>query len=254
MTNMDTRELGLIVKDAKVVVSSRMVAQVFEKEHNVVLRSIRELGCSEEFGRCNFAQSSYVNEQNREMPEVLMTRDGFTFLAMGFTGSEASRWKEAYINAFNAMESKLLEIDNIYVDAPTLPAIVVQLEASIKMASLLGLDKNQAILTGNKVVRKIQGVDCMALCEITHLQYEPNIQYLTPMELGNTMNLSAMQVNKMLEEKGFQKETRDHKKRLKWVVTETGKQHSRLFDTGKFKSDGTPVQQVKWSESAIKQG
>ena len=68
------------------------------------------------------------------------------------------------------------------------------------------------------------------------------------------MNLSAMQVNKLLEEKGFQKETRDHKKRLKWIVTETGKQHSRLFDTGKFKSDGTPVQQVKWSEAAIKQG
>ena len=139
----------------------------------------------------------------------------------------------------------------ISAEEKTLPSLAIQLEASIKMASLLGLDKNQAILTGNKVVRKIQGVDCMALCEITHLQYEPNIQYFTPTELGNTVGMSAVQVNKMLEEKGFQKETRDHKNRLVWIVTESGQPFSRLFDTGKKKSDGSPVQQVKWSEASL---
>ena len=141
--------------------------------------------------------------------------------------------------------------NSVSVEEKTLPSLVVQLEASIKMASLLGLDKNQAILTGNKVVRKTQGVDCMALCEITHLQYEPNIQYFTPTELGNTIGMSAVQVNKMLEEKGFQKETRDHKNRLVWIVTESGQPFSRLFDTGKKKSDGTPVQQVKWSKASL---
>ena len=243
----------VIVKNGKVLCTSLMVAEKFEKRHADVIRAIENLECSQVFRERNFALSSYKSQQGKELPMVEMTRDGFTFLAMGFTGSEAAKWKEAYINAFNAMESKLLETESIQAELPTLPSLVVQLEASIKMASLLGLDKNQAILTGNKVVRKTQGVDCMALCEITHLQYEPNIQYFTPTELGNTVGMSAVQVNKMLEEKGFQKETRDHKKRLKWVVTETGKQHSRLFDTGKFKSDGTPVQQVKWSEAAIKQ-
>ena len=91
MTNANTMELGLIVKDAKVVVSSRMVAQVFEKPHNDVLKSIRALDCSEAFALGNFSQSSYVNEQNKEMPEVLMTRDGFTFLAMGYTGERAKQ-------------------------------------------------------------------------------------------------------------------------------------------------------------------
>ena len=36
-----------------------------------------------------------------------ITRDGFTFLAMGFTGKIAAKFKEAYINAFNEMENKL---------------------------------------------------------------------------------------------------------------------------------------------------
>ena len=53
----------------------------------------------------NFADSSYKNEQNKKQPEVLMTRDGFTFLAMGFTGKKAAQWKEQYIAAFNQMET-----------------------------------------------------------------------------------------------------------------------------------------------------
>ena len=87
---------------------------------------------------------------------------------------------------------------------------------------------------------------------ITHLEYVPNIQYFTPTELGSTMNMSAKQINRLLQEKGFQKETRDHRNKLKWIVTEEGKKHSRLFDTGKIKGDGTPIQQVKWNDSVIR--
>jgi hypothetical protein len=36
-----------------------------------------------------------------------MTKDGFTFLAMGYTGSLAARFKEAYITRFNEMEAQL---------------------------------------------------------------------------------------------------------------------------------------------------
>ncbi len=43
----------------------------------------------------------------RQEPVYRMTRDGFTLLAMSFTGREALRWKLAYISAFNAMEAKL---------------------------------------------------------------------------------------------------------------------------------------------------
>ena len=48
-------ELGLIIKDNKVVVCSRDVARVFEREHRDVLKAIRNLGCSDEFRLRNFA-------------------------------------------------------------------------------------------------------------------------------------------------------------------------------------------------------
>lgn len=99
--------LGLSVREGKVVVSSRDVAEKFGKRHDNVLRDIENLECSPEFGRLNFEESSYINKQNKLQPEVLMTRDGFTFLAMGFTGAKAAQFKEAYIAEFNRMEAEL---------------------------------------------------------------------------------------------------------------------------------------------------
>lgn len=83
------------------------VADTFGKDHRHVLRDIRELGCSDEFRLSNFGPSSYVNERNKTQPMVVMTRDGFTILVMGYTGELAMKFKEAYIRQFNAMESAL---------------------------------------------------------------------------------------------------------------------------------------------------
>jgi Rha family phage regulatory protein len=99
------QDFGLLDRHGVPVVSSRAVAQKFGKEHKNVLQAIENLECSGEFRRLNFQPSSYRNEQNKKQPEVLVTRDGFTFLAMGFTGKKAAQWKEQYIAAFNQMES-----------------------------------------------------------------------------------------------------------------------------------------------------
>lgn len=104
---MNISLLGLQVKDERVVVSSRDVARVFEKNHRDVLRGIRELGCTEDFRLRNFAPSPYLNEQNKAQPEYLITRDGFMLLVMGYTGEKAMRFKEAYIREFNRMEEEL---------------------------------------------------------------------------------------------------------------------------------------------------
>lgn len=86
--------------------SSLVVAEMFGKDHNVLLRSIREVesNVSGEFWKCNFAQSNYKS-RGKEYPMYLMTKDGFTLLAMGFTGKKAMRFKEAYIKRFNDMEA-----------------------------------------------------------------------------------------------------------------------------------------------------
>lgn len=100
-------EVKRINKSEMTVVSSLDVAETFEKEHRRVLQDIRELECSDEFREHNFVQSSYVNSQNKKQPMHLVTRDGFTLLAMGYTGEKAMRFKEAYIKQFNAMEKTL---------------------------------------------------------------------------------------------------------------------------------------------------
>lgn len=94
-------------KEERAVCTSLDVAETFEKEHKHVLRDIRELGCSEEFNQSNFGLISYIDSMNRKQDAVVMTRDGFTLLVMGYTGALAMKFKEAYIKQFNAMEAAL---------------------------------------------------------------------------------------------------------------------------------------------------
>lgn len=100
-------ETMVIQKVEKSVVTSLDIALTFEKEHNKVLRDIRELECSDDFRLSNFGQSFYFNSQGKKMPMYYMTRDGFTLVAMGYTGEKAMKFKEGYIRQFNAMEKVL---------------------------------------------------------------------------------------------------------------------------------------------------
>lgn len=95
------------------VTTSLKVAEVFGKEHKNVLRDIAELACSQEFRRLNFEPSYYKNTQNRDMPYYIITKDGFSILAMGYTGARAVEFKERYITAFNQYEGLLKNDDYI---------------------------------------------------------------------------------------------------------------------------------------------
>lgn len=92
--------------DNHAYVTSNELAKVFNKAHHKVLRDIQNLDCSDNFRESNFGLSSY-RAGTRTYKCYNITRDGFAFLAMGFTGKEAAEFKEAYINAFNQMESVL---------------------------------------------------------------------------------------------------------------------------------------------------
>lgn len=100
-------EIKKIGKEELATCTSLDVAETFGKRHDHVLRDIREIGCSEEFRVSNFGESFYENSQGKKQPMVIMTRDGFTILAMGYTGDLAMKFKEAYIKQFNAMEAAL---------------------------------------------------------------------------------------------------------------------------------------------------
>lgn len=97
--------------DGQLRVSSLDIAEKFGKPHGDVLKIIRRITSDLplEFGQGNFSESSYLNDQGKEQPCYHLTRDGFSLLAMGFTGKKALAWKVKYIEAFNAMEAELLK-------------------------------------------------------------------------------------------------------------------------------------------------
>lgn len=103
-------EYGVFADNQDVArVDSRFVARFFEKNHRDVLRSIHSIlepdsGFSADFTERNFALSSYKDSSGRSLPCYALTRDGFTALAMGFTGKKAAQFKEMYIRRFNEME------------------------------------------------------------------------------------------------------------------------------------------------------
>ena len=95
------------VQNGQVVVSSKQVAEHFEKQHFHVLETLDKLIIENPIMTEMFQKTSYTAGTGKAYPMFLMNRDGFTLLAMGFTGKKALEWKLKYIQAFNAMEEQI---------------------------------------------------------------------------------------------------------------------------------------------------
>ena len=104
-------EIALKIISGKEIpaVTSLQVAEAFGKRHDNVLADIRKIIEADDdgFALLNFQECKYTNENNREMPMYVMSKDGFVLLVMGYTGAEAMRMKKAYIARFNEMEEQL---------------------------------------------------------------------------------------------------------------------------------------------------
>lgn len=94
-------------QNGQVVTTSLKVAEIFGKVHAKVMRDIENLNCSQDFTVANFGKRTFTTENGNEYPMFEMTKDGFTFLVMGYTGKKAAAFKEAYIKQFNTMEAEI---------------------------------------------------------------------------------------------------------------------------------------------------
>ncbi len=116
MENLKVTESGLVYisQNNEIVCDSLQVAKKFRKRHNNVMRDIRGL-LKNEHTKQMFNLSSYTEKQNGQVYQMYtMNRDGFSLLAMGFTGEKALEWKLKYIQAFNKMEKLLLQQQPLY--------------------------------------------------------------------------------------------------------------------------------------------
>lgn len=120
--SMNGQSVSFEVVDGAATTTSLDIASVFEKRHADIIAKIEDLP-QDSFTERNFPLSEYQDSTGRNLPMYKITRDGFSLLVMGFTGTKAYYWKIEFINAFNKMEQMLKEAPLHVKDANALNII-----------------------------------------------------------------------------------------------------------------------------------
>lgn len=100
----DLIKVDVRIENEQMITDSRNIAEVFSKRHDNVVRDIENLRKDVLNFEEMFFETKLADSYGRPQRAYYMNRDGFSLLAMGFTGKEALEWKLKYIEAFNAME------------------------------------------------------------------------------------------------------------------------------------------------------
>lgn len=107
----------VVIQNNQIVVSSKDIADHFGKQHKDVLENIHNILAAENSATKFYQETTYQN-RGKDYKAYLMNRDGFSLLAMSFTGKKALQWKLKYIEAFNEMEETLKQG---YLEEPVNP-------------------------------------------------------------------------------------------------------------------------------------
>lgn len=178
-----------------------IIAEHFGKSHKDVLRALRELikDSEDDFNERNFAPVEYYDSKGEKRPMYEITRDGFMLLSMGFTGTNATKLKIAFIEEFNRMEAALQQ--------PTQrPGQVEEVQARRAREELLkakplwaqiqrylgkGLSQREiALLTWKSVTTVRNAMKMMAACGL--IQYSVNPLLSAAGKRGNQKRLSLV--------------------------------------------------------------
>ena len=190
------------VSNNQVVVSSRRIAENFEKNHKDVLEGIRGILAAENSATKFFLETTYDN-RGKSYPEYLMNRDGFSLLVMGFTGKKALEWKIKYIQAFNAMEEELRnqsktnalpkersEFKEQELKARMLNARVRESNQYLKIAAQIDIPEYRYILQAKSAEALNGGVPVLPLQEVERKTYSAT-------EIGAMFGVSANKIGKL---------------------------------------------------------
>lgn len=220
--------------------NSKLVAEVFGKEHKHVREAIKKLFTTAENStvRKMFSESTYLNEQNKEQPMFIMNQDGFTLLAMGFNGKKSMEFKLKYIEAFNAMKRQIEQskpsVPQTYLEA--LKSLVRSEEEKQQLA-LENKKQQETILTISKENMELGNKITEMLPKVSY--YDQILQSnatMTITQIAQDYGMSAIKMNKELESMRIQ-----HKMRGQWILfaqfLKGGYVHSRAVDI--IRSDGS---------------
>lgn len=199
------------------VTTSLIIAEIFGKMHKNVCRDIESLDCPEDFNRLNFERISYQDSMNREQVAYEITRDGFSFLVMGYTGAKAAQFKVDFINEFNNRES-LLKSDEY----------ILMRSREIMERKMIALESE---LTHKQRVIEVQETQIKELApkaQYTEKVLQSSETYVTT-RIAQELGISAYALNKKLHEMKVQR-----KVDTQWIL------YAQFLDKGYAKSDTIP--------------
>lgn len=219
MTIKNKPKINVVIENDQPVTTSRNVADNFSKKHYHVLEAIDEIMGGIENSGDLFYETTYIHPQNKqEYRQFLMTKDGFTLLAMGFTGKKAMNFKIAYIERFNEMEQQLQK----------------QLPGTYKEALL----------------QLVEQVEENEILEQRIAEYEPRISYLdnilqskdtvTITQIAADYGMSPQAMNKLLHKLRVQ-----HKVGGQWIL------YKKHMSEGYTKSHTVPITKSDGSEMVV---
>lgn len=182
--------------------NSVLVAEKFDRRHDNVYQAVGKLllTCPEKLGYL-FVESSYIDIQGKDRPMYVMNRDGFTLLAMGFTGKKALQFKLDYIEAFNKMEKAIKE-------APVLPSPidVTVLKQLVETTQVMATQINQmqSELIRQRDLLAIPTLQNPLLSASEQRISPRQCKYYTVKQMAKALNSDARQLNAFLEYKRVQ--------------------------------------------------
>jgi len=200
--------INITNRDGQAVVSTLEVAERFGKEHKNVLASIKNLAAENSAAKSMFYETTFEN-RGKEYPMYLMNRDGFSLLAMGFTGKEALAWKIKYIEAFNKMEEHIRkggmlnpsiedECRKIRAEAMMINAKTRQFKERVR--SILSFDLSP-------VAKEVVGISLLEEDTGIKFGYRPPVETTySATEIGAMLGVSAHKIGKLANDHGLKTE------------------------------------------------
>lgn len=187
------------VTDGQIVVSSRNIAEHFEKRHADVLAGIENIKTENSAVTPMFCETTYTAGTGKAYKEYLMNRDGFSLLVMGFTGKKALEWKIKYIQAFNAMEEELRKPKAIPEKNSVLQSKrveIMELNSRTRAANLLLKIAERTNIPEYKAVCNAKAAEMVAGEMILPLPVAERKTY-SATEIGAMFGVSANKIGKL---------------------------------------------------------
>lgn len=200
--------INITNRDGQAVVSTLEVAERFGKQHKHVLESIRNLTAENSAAKSMFYEMTFEN-RGKSYPMYLMNRDGFSLLAMGFTGKEALAWKIKYIEAFNKMEETIRkggmlnpsiedECRKIRAEAMMINAKTRQFKERVKSVLSFNL---------SPVAKEVVGISLLEEDTGIKFGYRPPVETTySATEVGAMLGVSAHKIGKLANDHGMKTE------------------------------------------------